>query len=80
MLDDWVDAVQDELGLEIDVDVSQVLDIAKVAAHSVQRPAAPVTTFLLGYAAAQQGGVDEIPDLSERLEALAERWHPERGQ
>jgi Domain of unknown function (DUF6457) len=40
--------------LEIDetpVDLNAVLGLAGVAAHSVVRPAAPVTTFIVGYAA-----------------------------
>lgn len=76
MLDDWVAAVKDELGIEVDVDVRQLLDVARVAAHNVDRPAAPLTTFLLGYAAGQRGRVD--PELYERLTALAEQWHEER--
>lgn len=33
------------------VDLESVLGLAGVAAHSVVRPAAPVTTFIVGYAA-----------------------------
>jgi hypothetical protein len=33
------------------VDLDSVLNLAGVAAHSVVRPAAPVTTFIVGYAA-----------------------------
>ena len=73
MLDDWVAAVKDELDVAVDVDVTRVLDIARVAAHNVERPAAPLTTFLLGYAAGQGGG----DDMYQRLTALAERW-PQR--
>lgn len=76
MLDDWVAAVKDELGLAVDVDVRQLLDVARVAAHNVDRPAAPLTTFLLGYAAGQRGEVSA--ELYERLTALAEQWHEER--
>lgn len=80
MLDDWVSAVQDELDISIDVDVREVLAVAKVAAHSVQRPAAPVTTFLLGYAAARSGQADAVTELAHQLEALAQRWASEHGQ
>lgn len=76
MLDDWVAAVNEELGLEVDVDVRRLLDVARVAAHNVDRPAAPLTTFLLGYAAGQRGEVD--PALYERVTALAEQWQEER--
>lgn len=76
MLDDWVTAVNDELGLAVDVDVRRLLDVARVAAHNVDRPAAPLTTFLLGYAAGQRGEVD--PALYDRVTALAEQWQGER--
>ena len=55
-MDEWTAAVQRELGLDLPVDVDLILDVARVAAHNVARPAAPVTTFLLGVAAA--GGAD----------------------
>ncbi|ARC58410.1 hypothetical protein AS850_15090 [Frondihabitans sp. 762G35] len=41
-------------GFELDVDA--VLDLARDAAHGVARPAAPLTTFLAGYAAGLRGG------------------------
>jgi hypothetical protein len=52
-LDDWVAAASDALGLQDDVDVALLLDLAREAAHGVARPAAPVTTFLLGLAVAR---------------------------
>ncbi len=76
MLDDWVAAVSEELGLEVEVDIRRLLDVARVAAHNVDRPAAPLTTFLLGYAAGRHGAVD--PALYDRVSALAERWQEER--
>jgi hypothetical protein len=46
-----------------------------VAAHNVVRPAAPITTYLLGYAAGVQGaGPDEIEVLAARAQKLAENW------
>ncbi|NEB46425.1 NTP transferase domain-containing protein, partial [Streptomyces sp. SID339] len=53
VLDEWISAVKDELGIELDVDTGALLDLARDAAHGVARPAAPLTTFLVGYAAAQ---------------------------
>lgn len=70
-LDDWIEAVRRELGIDGDVDVTAILDVARVAAHGVARPAAPVTTYLLGVAAA--AGVDPA-EAARRLEALAEGW------
>jgi hypothetical protein len=39
-----------------DVDVAEVLELAKVAAHSIARPAAPLTAFMVGLAAGLSGG------------------------
>ena len=50
---DWVDAVSRELGIATPVDVANLLDLARIAAHQVERPAAPLTTYLLGYAVGQ---------------------------
>lgn len=55
-LQEWTSALQEALGTDTEVDVDLVLDLARDAAHSVARPAAPLTTFLLGYAAALRGG------------------------
>lgn len=71
-MDEWTAAVQRELGLDLPVDVDLILDVARVAAHGVARPAAPVTTFLLGVAAA--GGAD-LADAARRIEDLAEGWN-----
>lgn len=74
-LDDWIAEVGTELGIDLDVDVHGLLDLARVVAHGVARPAAPLTAFLVGYAAAQQGGGPEaVAEASRRTAALAERW------
>jgi hypothetical protein len=62
-LQEWTDVVQEALGTDTEVDIDLVLDLARDAAHSVARPSAPLTTFLLGYAAAQRGGTPR--DVSE---------------
>ncbi len=41
--------------------VAEVLDVAKDAAHTVARPAAPLTTFLLGVALAARGAGSDAP-------------------
>ncbi|KZC95471.1 hypothetical protein AWH51_07865 [Clavibacter tessellarius] len=57
MLDHWVHRVAALLELPAqDVDVALVLDLARDAAHGVARPAAPLTTFLLGLAVGRAGG------------------------
>ena len=55
-LQEWVAVVQLDLDIELDLDLDEVLDLARDAAHEIARPAAPLTTFLVGYAAAQRGG------------------------
>jgi hypothetical protein len=74
-LDDWVAAVAAELGLEdVDVDVDQVLDLAAEAAHAVVRTAAPLTTFLAGFAAGRAGGsADDIREAIDAAAALCDR-------
>lgn len=52
VLAEWADTLVEELAIQhLTVDVRAVLSLAGVAAHSVVRPAAPLTTFLVGYAA-----------------------------
>ena len=56
-MDEWIRQFCDALDVPIaDVDTDAVLDLARDAAHNVDRPAAPVTTYIVGYAAAQRGG------------------------
>lgn len=53
----WLVELAEALGLDPDVvDRDVVLDLARDAAHAVARPAAPVTTFLVGLAAGRNGG------------------------
>ncbi|MEU8993620.1 DUF6457 domain-containing protein [Streptomyces caniferus] len=78
VLDEWITAVKAELGIELDVDTAALLDLARDAAHGVARPAAPLTTFLIGYAAGRQGR--DVQELTERAAALANRWAAEAEQ
>jgi len=75
-MEEWIDAVRLELDLEAEVPLKAILDVARVAAHNVERPAAPVTTYLLGFAAAR--GID-VDDALERIEALAAGWVAPEG-
>lgn len=75
-LEDWAATVAAELGIvtELDFDVEQILDLAAVAAHNVRRPAAPLTTFLAGFAAARSGGsTEDIVNAIEVATALCDR-------
>ncbi|OII62971.1 molybdenum cofactor guanylyltransferase [Streptomyces sp. CC53] len=79
VLDEWITAVKAELGIELDVDTGVLLDLARDAAHGVARPAAPLTTFLVGYAAAkaQDAGPDAVAEAAQKAAALAARWAQE---
>ncbi|WP_240634154.1 MULTISPECIES: DUF6457 domain-containing protein [Streptomyces] len=78
---EWIAAVKAELGVDLDVDVAGLLDMTKVVAHGVARPAAPLTAFLVGLAAAQEGGGPAaVADANRRVVALAERWGTEDKQ
>ena len=54
-----------------DSDLKAILDGARYAAHEVERPAAPVTTYLMGMAVARGGNIQEI---SDTIETLAKSW------
>ena len=71
-LDLWIDAVCAELGVDRAV-VSErlILDLARDAAHQVDRPAAPVTAFLAGIAV---GSGQSLPEVATRLTTLIETW------
>lgn len=74
-LHDWIDELMDVLDIEGEIDEALVLDVAREAAHRVVRPAAPISTYLLGYAAAMAGGgVEETEALAARVLDLAEKW------
>ncbi|WP_431788387.1 molybdenum cofactor guanylyltransferase [Streptomyces sp. G9] len=87
VLDEWITSVKNELGIELDVDTGVLLDLARDAAHGVARPAAPLTTFLVGYAAARASagaGPDEaaaaVAEASRKATALALRWEAEAAE
>ncbi|MCX4542534.1 NTP transferase domain-containing protein [Streptomyces sp. NBC_01565] len=82
VLDEWMTAVKNELGIDVAVDTKTLLDLARDAAHGVARPAAPLTTFLVGYAAAQAAATGADPaqavaDASRKAADLALRWAAE---
>ena len=67
----WVDAVCAQLTVPAGLDVDLVLDVARVAARQVERPAGPVTAFLLGVAVA--GGMDAAAAAAS-IRELASAW------
>lgn len=82
VLEQWITAVKNELGIDVAVDTKTLLDLARDAAHGVARPAAPLTTFLVGYAAAhaEATGADPaeaVAAASRKAADLALRWAAE---
>lgn len=79
-LHDWIDELSDVLDVDVEVDEALVLDLARVSAHQVEHVAAPITTFLLGFAAGA-GDADpaSIEQLAARATALAEQWERPAG-
>ncbi|MEU2654288.1 DUF6457 domain-containing protein [Streptomyces sp. NPDC007325] len=85
VLDEWITAVKTELGLDLDVDTGVLLDLARDAAHGVARPAAPLTTFLVGYAAAKAAEdgtapAEAVAEAARKAAALAQRWAAEQDE
>jgi hypothetical protein len=74
----WTTQLSDALGVDLDIEIDDVLDIARDAAHQVERPAAPVTTFLIGYAAAMRGGTSA--DISDCIDIASELIDKEGGE
>jgi len=59
-LERWSASLGQELGIaDLEVDIDAVLALAGVAAHAVLRPAAPLTTYLVGYAAGRSAALGE---------------------
>jgi hypothetical protein len=74
-LHDWIDELCDALEIDAEIDEGLVLDLAREAAHNVERPAAPITTYLLGYAAGlQEANPEQLEQLAAVATELAERW------
>ena len=79
-LQEWTEIVQDALGTDVEVDIDMVLDLARDAAHSVARPAAPLTTFLLGYAAGRRAATPaDVAEIAAVITRLCESLPDERG-
>lgn len=79
-LHDWIDELCDVLDVEAEIDEALVLDLARAAAHQVERPAAPITTYLLGYAAAAHGAdPSAVEALAGRAILLANGWDKPAG-
>jgi hypothetical protein len=70
-LEEWCRALLQAYELEdVQVDVNAILSLAGVAAHSVVRPAAPLTTFIAGFAAGLASGSGQSTDTASMSAAL----------
>ena len=81
-LQEWIDTLAAELGVDAAaVDIGLLLDVARDAAHGVARPAAPLTTFLVGLAAGMRGGdAAAINDAAAIAQRLAEQHAGTAGE
>lgn len=69
---EWLDEVCGILGIDAAVDVDAVLTLARDVAHARERRYAPLTAYLLGYAAAEQHLTPErIAELASQIGAAA---------
>ena len=72
-LDEWADVVCLEFDLPAaSVDIRLILDMARDVAHGVDRPAAPLTAYLLGLAVAQGHPLEAS---AARISELASGWN-----
>lgn len=76
-LDAWSAALARELGIEESAlgHTPELLDVARDAAHAVARPAAPLTTFLVGWAVGT--GKVTVEEGVAAVTRLAGRWTEE---
>ncbi|HZR48533.1 MAG TPA: DUF6457 domain-containing protein [Streptosporangiaceae bacterium] len=72
-LDEWTAAVCADLGVDRP-DARAVLDLARDVAHAVDRPAAPLTAYLVGIAVGQG---QDARDAMNRVSRLAAGWRDE---
>lgn len=70
-LEEWCRALLQAYELEdVPIDVSTILSLAGVAAHSVVRPAAPLTTFIAGFAAGLAAGSGQATNAAAMTAAM----------
>lgn len=72
MTESWIADIATDLKVDPDlVDVDALLELARDVAHGVERKAAPLSTFVVGYAAGVQGAdAAEIAALIRRVQQL----------
>ena len=71
-MSEWLEHVAAKLEVETGIPEEALLDAARVVAHSVERKATPLTTYLIGFAAARN---DRDPaELCRQVIELAREW------
>lgn len=74
-LEAWAASAASELGVaEPAIPVAQVLKLAADVAHSVARPAAPLSTFLLGVAVGRGANAQDLTRAITQLTEHAKAW------
>ena len=74
MTEEWTNRAAAALGIDVAIDEDDVLDLARVVAHEVERKMAPISTFLAGLAAGKTGGdATAMRAAIEKLRELAEK-------
>lgn len=79
-MDEWIAALCAELGVDVRlVATDTMLDVVSDVAHNVSRPAAPLSAFVVGLAAAANGGDEEaVLGAAEKARQLALAWPSHR--
>lgn len=78
--DDWIAEACGAFGIDPEVvDVTAIHGLAKVVAHEFERPMAPVSSFVLGWALARDPELD-VQEARNRIEAtVPEAQAPAEG-
>lgn len=70
-LEEWCRSLLQAYELEdVEIDINEILSLAGVAAHSVVRPAAPLTTFIAGFAAGLAAGSGQATEAASMDAAM----------
>ncbi len=73
----WLKRVADVLNVDQhEIPVEELLNLTREVAHGVERKSAPLTTYLLGYAAGKGSlTTDEVSSLIAHLNAAVNEWN-----
>lgn len=72
----WLTQVANLLGVsQQDVPVDELLDLTRDVAHNVERKSAPLTTFLIGYAAGKTDS--SVSELIDQVSKAIGEWKPD---